>query len=82
MRAKIQWNGVNYGQEEFLRLAHTQYPEVIYWRRRGDTEIPAGKLKKRDLEGWMAFVGASWLSSSTTTDLLAPRRYSASVTTR
>lgn len=76
MRAKIQWNGATYGKEEFLRTMHAQYPEVIYWRRRGDTEIPAGKLKKRDLEGWIAFA-----NSSTTTASSPSPQYSASVTT-
>lgn len=43
---------------------HVQYPEMIYWRCRGDTEIPAGKLKKRDLEGWIAFANSSTTTAS------------------
>jgi hypothetical protein len=76
MRPKIAWNGGLYSHQEFLRTMHAQYPEVIYWRCRGDTEIPAGKLKKRDLEGWIAFA-----NSSTTTASSASPQYSASVTT-
>jgi hypothetical protein len=75
MRPKIAWNGGLYSREEFLRTMHAQYPEVVYWRLRGDTEIPVGKLKKRDLEGWIAFA-----NSTPTTASLAPPQYNASET--
>jgi hypothetical protein len=37
---------------------HNTYPEVVYWRRRGDVGVPADKLKKNNITGWINFAGA------------------------
>jgi len=47
-----------HSKKAFLQIMHTTYPEVVYWRRRGDVGVPVGKLKKSDLEGWIHFAGA------------------------
>jgi len=46
---------------EFLKIVRNTYPDSVYWRRRGDREIPAGKIKKGDIAAWIAFVNATWI---------------------
>ena len=64
---KIYWIGMGsktsglHTKKEFLNIMGKQYPEHIYWRRRGDTEIPEGKLKHSDIDGWMELVDAKWI---------------------
>ena len=35
--------------------------EITYRRRRGDRTIPYGKLKRNDVNGWMALLDARWI---------------------
>lgn len=58
---KISWNGVLYAKNDFLTTMHRENPEVVYWRMKGDTAVPPGKLKKTDLRGWMEFSGAHFV---------------------
>jgi len=64
---KIFWTGIGskedgfHTKEEFLKIMRNQYPEVVYWRFKGDPPgIPEGKLKKDDINGWMHFAGANY----------------------
>ena len=54
----ISWNNNLYSKAAFLVAIHREYPEVIYWRMKGDKIIPPNKIKKADIEGWMLFAGA------------------------
>jgi hypothetical protein len=64
---QIYWIGVGskttglHTKKEFLRLVRGAHPEAIYWRRRGDTIIPEGKLKRNDIEGWIEIADAKWV---------------------
>ena len=64
---KIRWTGPGsdpvglHTKKRFLELVHTNYPEHVYWRMRGDTHIPPGKIKKGDIEGWMVITNATWI---------------------
>lgn len=58
---KVAWNGVIYSKTVFLDMIHRAYPDTVYWRMKGDRVIPPGKIKKTDLEGWMAFSGAHFV---------------------
>jgi len=63
---KIEWNGFGsnptglHTKKDFLERAHHHYYDRIYYRLRGDREIPHGRIKKNDLEAWMAALGAHW----------------------
>lgn len=59
---KIYWPSKGtFTKKDFLALALREMPEHIYWRMRGDTAVPPGKLKKTDLAGWMALTGSSFV---------------------
>jgi hypothetical protein len=47
-----------HSKKAFLKIMHNTYPEVVYWRCRGDVGVPAGKLKKNNITGWINFAGA------------------------
>ena len=57
----ISWNNNLYTKAAFLRIMYNTFPEVIYWRMKGDKIIPPNKIKKADIEGWIAFTGARYL---------------------
>ena len=60
-RPKVLWLGHGmFTQKKFKELMLHTYPEHVYWRMRGDTVIPPGKIKRNDIDGWMAFTGATW----------------------
>ena len=48
-------------KKQFLRLIRNSYEfmDIIYRRRRGE---PVGRLRKDDIEGWMEFLGATWVN--------------------
>ena len=56
---KIEWHGLH-TKKDFLERVHREYHDRMYLRMRGDREIPHGMIKRNDLEGWMALVGARW----------------------
>lgn len=64
---RIYWTGPGskadglHTKKEFLRIMYEQYPESVYWRRRGEKEIPPGKIKKRAITEWMAFARATYV---------------------
>jgi len=64
---KVYWTGPGskigglHTKKEFLDLMLKTYPEHIYRRMRGDRVIPPGKIAKGDINGWMAFVNATWI---------------------
>jgi hypothetical protein len=64
---KIYWTGPGskrdglHTKKEFIDLMPKSYPEHVYRRMRGDTDIPPGKIKRNDIDGWMAFVNARWV---------------------
>jgi hypothetical protein len=66
-RLKIYWIGLGsktdglHTKKDFLDLMRKQYPENVYYRRKGDKEIPDGQIKKYDIESWMHFAGAKWV---------------------
>jgi hypothetical protein len=49
---KVYWNGLTMSKSAFLKTMHREYSDHVYWRRKGDVEIPIGKIKKRDFYGW------------------------------
>jgi hypothetical protein len=55
---KIVWNGLTLSKGNFLKTMHREFAENVYWRRKGDTEVPIGKLKKKDFNGWILLSGA------------------------
>jgi len=61
---KIYWIGMGsksdglHTKAEFLRIMENQYPDVVYWRRKGDVGIPHGKIRRNDLASWIQFSGA------------------------
>lgn len=55
---KVYWNGLTMSKSAFLKTMHREYSDHVYWRRKGDVEIPIGKIKKRDFFGWLFFSGA------------------------
>ena len=63
---KILWTGLGsridglHTKKEFLDIMYGQFPESVYCRRRGDREVPPGKIKRVDIEEWMNSVGATW----------------------
>ena len=64
---KIYWIGVGsktsglHTKKEFLAIIQRENPEHIYWRLRGDRFIPQGKIKRNDIDGWLAFANAVYL---------------------
>ena len=66
-KTRIYWTGPGsridgiHTKKEFIRIVLNEYPDHVYWRRRGDTEVPPGKIKKTDITGWMQFVNATWV---------------------
>ena len=40
---------------------HRQYPEMRYWRMKGDRVVPHNKIKRNDLDGWIAFAEAVYV---------------------
>ncbi len=64
---KIQYTGLGakesglHTKAEFLQIMRDTFPENVYWRTRGDTEILPGKIKKGDIYGWMALVDARYV---------------------
>jgi hypothetical protein len=65
----IRWTGEGsdpgglHTKKRFLELMRTIYSDHVYWRMRGDTHVPPGKIKKNDIDGWMRLVGASTLQA-------------------
>jgi hypothetical protein len=58
---KISYNHGLHTKKEFLTLMHRQFPEIIYWRMKGDKFVTPGKIKKTDIDGWMSFTRATWV---------------------
>lgn len=48
---------------EFLRIVNREdeFFDRVYRRKKGDTGVPPGKIRPKDLEGWMYFLGAYWV---------------------
>jgi hypothetical protein len=59
-RQKIFWMNTLYTKEDFLRIMRNENPDIVYWRMKGDVGVPQGKLKKDDIDGWIALAGATW----------------------
>jgi hypothetical protein len=58
---KISYNGSLHTKKVFLMLMRERFPEVIYWRMKGDRFVTPGKIKKTDIDGWMSFTAATWV---------------------
>jgi len=64
---KIYWTGIGAKQTglhtktEFLNIMYREYNECLYRRRKGDKEIPPGKIKRSDIRGWMEFANAIYV---------------------
>lgn len=64
---RIYWTGPGlkidglYTKKEFLHAMYQHYPESVYWRIRGDREIPPGKIRKGAITEWMEFAGATYV---------------------
>ena len=64
---KIYWIGVGsktsglHTKKEFLRIMSRQYPDHNYRRIRGERFIPPGKIKRNDIDGWLALTGAVYV---------------------
>lgn len=48
----------------FLKRVHRAFPDFVYYRRKGDTEVPVGLLKRNDLQGWMRLANAHFVSKN------------------
>ena len=56
-----------HSKTEFLNIMWGEFPDKMYLRRKGDPKgIPDGKIKMRDLHGWMQFTTAIWITSPKT----------------
>lgn len=54
--------GFLHTRAEFMYIMTGQFPEKIYLRRIGDPKgVPPGKIRMRDLNGWMEFADAHWV---------------------
>jgi hypothetical protein len=64
---KIYWTGPGskidglHTKKEFIDIMSKSYFDHVYRRMRGDTGVPPGKIKRNDIDGWMAFVNARWV---------------------
>lgn len=60
----IYWQGPGsktngmHTRAEFLTRIRAAYPEHVYWRMRGDTCVPPGKIRRNDLDSWLRFGNA------------------------
>lgn len=67
MIRKIYWTGQGskltgiHSCSEFMKLIQREMPEYLYWRRRGDKEVPFGLLRRNDLNGWMRLGNAHFI---------------------
>jgi hypothetical protein len=65
--SKIWWNGrgsrmdMTHTKNEFLKIMRKEFPDVVYWRMKGDVGVIPGKIKKDDLAGWMTYTGAHYV---------------------
>jgi hypothetical protein len=47
-------------KNDFLKIMHNHFPEMIQWRMKGQPPDPT-KIKKADIRRWMEFVGAKYV---------------------
>lgn len=66
-RTYVRYTGIGahisglHSKKDFLHIMRGQFPEMVLWRIKGIPPDPT-KIKKGDIERWMEFAGATYVT--------------------